>query len=188
MASFLLPVIVMAVLLPWQGHGWGYRYVHPALGSVVLLACYGFAKIQQANLSIRRPLILTSAVAAVLLVVHGAMAASVIRPYAQLREELSAMNADVVIVDTEAAPFGQDLVVNDFDLANRPKLLIAKLVTPADVRELCKRGTIGFFDGPRLAPLRAIYTDRPPRAASLRIQSLHATAVLDGCRVTAHAQ
>jgi hypothetical protein len=185
--SFLLPVVVMAVLLPWQGHGWGYRYVHPAVGSVVILACYGFAKIEQANLSLQRPLIVTTAVAAVLLVVHGAMASSMIRPYTQLREELAAMDADVVIVDSEAAPFGQDLVVNQFDLANRPKLLIAKLVTPSVIRALCKRGSIGFYDGPRLAPLRAIYTERPPRPASLRIQSLHATAVLDGCRITAHA-
>src|ERR1700733_5369488 len=39
--SLLLPVCVMALIMPWQGHGFGYRYVHGVIGVAILLAVYG---------------------------------------------------------------------------------------------------------------------------------------------------
>ena len=40
--GFLLPIPVMFMLLPWQGHGWGYRYLHGVAGNAFLLAGYGW--------------------------------------------------------------------------------------------------------------------------------------------------
>src|SRR5205085_7955168 len=40
-AGILLLFLAMLVLLPWQGHGWGYRYLHGFLGSLCLLAGHG---------------------------------------------------------------------------------------------------------------------------------------------------
>lgn len=183
-AGLLLPILFLAIVLPWQGHGWGYRYVHPVLGNAILLACYGFHRIETSGLSLRRPLILTTAAAALLLVVHGVMAARLAAPYAQLRNELATIDADVVIVDTGGAPFGPDVVVNRFDLSNRPKFLIAKLVKVEDIPELCRHSSIGFFDGPRMRPLLTAFTDRSQRKTSDEAKALRAAAIASGCRIT----
>ena len=59
--SFLLTVAAMTILLPFQGHGWGYRYVHGVLGSCCLLACYGWVALESRGLSPRRMLAWTTA-------------------------------------------------------------------------------------------------------------------------------
>ena len=41
-AGILLTLVAMLLLLPWQGLGWGYRYLHGLLGSMALLAGYGW--------------------------------------------------------------------------------------------------------------------------------------------------
>jgi len=38
--GLVLTTAAMFVLLPYQGHGWGYRYLHGLLGSAVLLAAW----------------------------------------------------------------------------------------------------------------------------------------------------
>ena len=183
-AGLLLPIIVLAIILPWQGHGWGYRYVHPVVGNAILLACYGFHRIEKSGLSLRRPLILTTAAAGLLLVVHGVMAARLAAPYTQLRKELAAIDADVVIVDTVGAPFGTDVVVNRFDLSNRPKFLIAKLVKVGDIPNLCRHSSLAFFDGPRMAPLMKAFTGRPQKETSDKAKELRAAAMASGCQIS----
>lgn len=184
-AGLLLPILFFAIALPWQGHGWGYRYLHPVLGNAILLACYGFYRIEKSGLSLRRTLILTTAAAGLLLVVHGVMAARLAAPYAQLRQELAAIDADVVIVDTAGAPFGTDIVLNRFDLSNRPKLLIAKLVKSEDIPQLCEHSSLGFFDGPRMEPLVKAFTSRSQRKTTDKAKTLRAVAMASGCRISA---
>ena len=181
--SFILPVIAMAILLPWQGHGYGYRYVHPALGSAILLACYGFRRAEASGLALQRPIIITTALAVTLLPLHAWMAWRVAAPFAQVRNELAAVPADVVIVDTERVPFGQDVVFNRFDLSNRPKLLIADLVRPDDLGDLCKRWRIAFFDAPRLAPIAILFGTRVPSTPSPRARELRGAANKLHCHV-----
>ena len=182
-ASFLLPVVVMAILLPWQGHGWGYRYVHPVLGNAVLLACYGFHRLQQSGLSIRRPLAITSTLAIGLIAVHAWMAAQVVRPFAQIRDHLADIPADIVIVDTEQVVFGQDVVFNRPDLSNRPKLFIAALVKPSQVPALCALGTVAFADGPRFAPLAHLFGHPVPVGSSAEARALRTAAERADCRI-----
>lgn len=182
-ASFLLPIVVMAFLLPWQGHGWGYRYVHPVLGNAVLLACYGFHRLQQNGLSLRRPLAITTGAAVALLALHAWMAAQFVQPFVQIRDQLAAIDADAVIVDTDQVPFGQDVVVNRFDLSNRPKLLIATLLKPEDLPKLCSMGTIAFFDGPRMTGLSRLFNARPPVRPSPDARALHSAAEAANCHI-----
>jgi len=179
--GFVLPVVVMAVILPWQGHGWGYRYVHQVLGNAILLACYGFRRLETNGLSMRRPLIVSSAMALVLLPLHGWMAERVAAPFVRIHDELASIPADVVIVDTEVVPYGQDVVGNRFDLSNRPKLLIAALVKPADLLALCKRSTIVFYDSRRMAPIAQLFGMPPPKGASPQVRRLRELAKNAGC-------
>ncbi|MCH8614784.1 hypothetical protein LZ016_01505 [Sphingomonas sp. SM33] len=182
-ASFLLPIIVLALILPWQGHGWGYRYVHPVLGNAILLACYGFHRMESRGLSLQRPLLVTTALAVVLLPLHAWMASKVVTPFAQISERLAAIPADVVIVDTQIAPFGQDVVFNSFDLSNRPKRLIAKLVKPEALAELCQSKSIAFFDGAEMAPLAHLFHTVAPKAPSPEALALREEAMRLNCRV-----
>jgi hypothetical protein len=181
--SFVLTILVMAVLLPWQGHGWGYRYVHPALGSAIILACFGFRSLEARGVSIQRPLLIASAAAVALLPLHAWMASRVVAPFVQIHDELAAIPADAVIVDTETVPFGQDVVYNRFDLSNRPKLMIGVLVKPANLAGLCGRSSIAFYDAPRMAPLARMFGANVPKQPSPHLRRLRAIANDLHCRV-----
>jgi hypothetical protein len=88
----------------------------------------------------------------------------------------------VVIVDTDQVPYGQDTVINKYDLSNRPTLLVAVLLKPADLSAICKRSSIAFFDAPRLAPLARGFRI-PVLGPSPEITRLHETARAIGCRI-----
>ena len=179
----LLPIVVIAILLPWQGTGWGYRYLHPVLGNVILLACYGYERLQSGGQSIRRALVLTTTAALVLLALHAWMASRLISPFVQIREELEATSAHAVIVDSWDVPFAEDVVFNRFDLANRPILLLAHLVEPQDVRRLCKRATIAFYEAPRFAPAAKLFGSPIPKTPSPTARALMEVAEDVDCRV-----
>ena len=181
-ASFVLPIIVLAILLPWQGHGWGYRYVHPAMGSAIILGCFGYRHLETKGLSMGRPLMIASALATIVLPVHAWMAARLVRPFVQMHAELTAIHADAVIVDTDV-PLGHDVVYNRFDLTNRPKLLIGFYVKPEDLGRLCRNSTIAFVDAWRLAPISTMFGHTVPKEASPYMLELRKTANRLNCRV-----
>jgi hypothetical protein len=181
-ASFILPIIVLFFLLPWQGHGWGYRYVHPAMGSAIILACFGYRHLEMKSVSVRRPLMIASALAAVLLPLHAWMAARMVRPFVQIHAELTAIPADAVIVDTDV-PLGNDVVYNRYDLSNRPKLLIGFFVKPEDLGQLCRHSTIAFVDARRLAPISTMFGSAVPMKAAPHMLELREAARRLGCRV-----
>ena len=181
--SFVLPIVVMAIILPWQGHGWGYRYLHPVLGNAILLACFGFRKIEKSGLSLRRPLIITTAIAVLILPLHALMAARVAQPFADVRKELAEIPADVVIVDIDGVPYGQDVVFNRFDLSNRPRLLIASLLKPDDLPGLCRRSTIAFYYASELAAMADLFGAPIASGPSPRARRLHHAAAAARCRI-----
>lgn len=181
--GFMLPIVIMALILPWQGHGWGYRYVHPVLGNAILLACYGFRRLETQGWSLRRPLIVTTPIAVLLVPLHAWMAANIAKPFVEIRRALAIMPADLVIIDTQAVPYGQDVVLNRFDLSNRPILLISSLLRPDDLPALCARYSISFYDGPKMAPLAQLFWMAPPKAPSVEQIILHERAAKVACRV-----
>jgi hypothetical protein len=183
--GFALPVVLIAILLPWQGHGWGYRYLHPVLGNAVLLACFGWRRLAQGGLSMRQPFVITTAAALILLPIHAAMAARLVLPSAQIHSELMAIDADVVIVDTELSPFGSDVVFNSPDLSQRPKLLLADLTQPESVAILCRNSTIAFVDAPKLSSLNRFYGWPEPTVSTPQFRRLYEIARQSNCRTTA---
>ncbi len=180
---FLLPIVVLAIILPWQGHGWGYRYLHPVIGNAILLACYGLQRLKNAGLTIRRPLIVSTVAAVLLVAVHGWMAARIAAPFVQIRHDLANIPADVVIVDSQTVPYVQDVVLNKFDLSNRPILLLGSLLRPEDLPQICKRATIAFYGGPRLAPIARVLRTPIPSAPSAEFAKLRGAAQRMGCRI-----
>lgn len=42
LGGLVLAILLFTIVLPFQGHGWGYRYLHPYLGSFALLGGFGY--------------------------------------------------------------------------------------------------------------------------------------------------
>jgi hypothetical protein len=179
----VLPIAVMAVLLPWQGHAWGYRYLHPVLGNVILLACYGYKTLEAGPLSLRRPFAVTTAVAVGLLGVHAWMAAQLTAPFVQARNELDLLPADVVIADAATVPFAEDVVFNRFDLSNRPILLLADKLDSDDLPAICKLSSIAFYGAQNFKRISEMFVWRDPTEPTAHARALRKQAEALNCRI-----
>jgi hypothetical protein len=176
-----LPVLAMAVLLPYQGHGWGYRYVHGVIGNACLLGAYGWRWLEARGLSFRGPLLWTSAATFLAaLPAHAFLAHRMVEPFAAAQRSIANARADVVVVDDEAAPFAADLVINPPDLSDRPTRLRGSALEPEDMAALCRRGTMRFFAGAELHPIGALF-HRPAVAPTEHLRALAAAARREGC-------
>src|SRR6185312_940642 len=153
LAGVVLTVAAMAFLLPYQAMGWGYRYLHGLIGSCALLAAYGWREAAE------RRGVRSFVSAASLVTVFGSIpfltwqATAFVRPYARVNRMIDGIRADMVVVNTYGPAFRIDEVRNSPDLGNRPLRLAANKLRPADVRELCSRGTIAFVDVPQMQAL-----------------------------------
>ena len=180
--SFLLPIPVMLILLPYQGHGWGYRYLHGVIGNACLLACYGWVALEAQGLPLRRALIWTTAVTfLVVMPVRAMMVHRMVGAFAGVNSIIDKSHAQFAIVDNTAAPFSDDLVLNRPDLSNRPLRLWASALRGSDMAELCAQGSVAFVAMPTLKPISDFFETgerRSPHLAELR-----KTAAQAGCEI-----
>lgn len=140
-----LTFVAMLVLLPSQGFGWGYRYLHGHIGSLCLLAGYGWQSIAEER---RRGFVLVAASAATLLIMLPVQLKGA-HDYTASRASAYALvaraPADVVVV----VPFEDmydGLVRNLPDLGNRPKVMDMRDLTAAQLAGLCARYRVALFD------------------------------------------
>jgi hypothetical protein len=146
LAGVILTIAAMAFLLPYQAIGWGYRYLHGLIGSCALLAGYGWR--EAAGRRGVRSFVTAATLVTVLLSVPVLtwQASAFVRPYARVNRMIDGIKADMVVVNTYGPAFRIDEVRNRPDLGNRPLRLAANELTPADIRDLCSRGTVAFVD------------------------------------------
>jgi len=157
LGEIALMVAFVGLVLPYQGHGWGYRYLQPCQGSVALLAGMGYRQLRQemprrADGTIIVLTLLTMFGSIPLLL---AQARAFTRPHVLLDRAIAARPGDFVLVDTEQrtpttdgrwAINAVDEVRNDPDLTNRPLRLSSRAMSPAMVAALCRRGTVSVVD------------------------------------------
>lgn len=187
-ASFVLPILVTGVLLPWQGYGWGYRYVHPVLGCLILLGGYGWQVLETRRIDLRPVMLRTSGLAfLVIFPIYAATAHRIVSPLVQLHREFASTHADILIIDTGAAPYADDLVFNLPDLSNRPRTLLANSLKPRDLAAVCALGSIAFVPGPRLARVAELFSDKPLRAPTPEMAALMRQARAARCRLVPSA-
>lgn len=179
--GIVLPIMVMALILPWQGHGWGYRYLHPVLGNACLLAGYGWRRAEAAGLDISRAVRWASIASIALLPVHGVMAYRLVAAQAVPDLAIARMAVDVVVIDD--APFSGNLVHNAPDLTNRPIRLGGVALRPVDMAQVCAGQTIAFIDAPALNTLSLYYARARAAAPTGHQQALYRAARAAGCRV-----
>lgn len=147
-AGVLLTVAVMTILLAFQGHGWGYRYLHGLLGNLCLLATYAWFRLQdrgEGRRALRAAFVAALAVSLALLPARAWLAARFTRPFRQADAAISRIDADVVLVAAPHHIYTVDLVRNDPLLTNRPKRLTPFLLSDVQLDTLCRRYRVAIF-------------------------------------------
>jgi hypothetical protein len=143
-AGLLLTTVAMMVLLPYQGHGWGYRYFHGLLGSVAILGAYGWRHANDRRMA-DTLLVVGSAVTIGLTTPFLLRQAyDFIQPNAVMDAKISHMNVDFVVLDDRNSYFVQDLVRNNPFLINRPLRFSGRHLTAPMLDNLCRSGSVGF--------------------------------------------
>ena len=145
-AGIILTLAAMMILLPWQGLGWGYRYLHGLIGNFCLLAGYGW--LATAGEGRRRHFALAAGIAASLLVMipmQLKFAYDYVSPRTRASALIAAAPVDVVIV-VPAEDLFDDQIRNSPDLSNRPLVMDLRRLDPEQIRLLCSRYRVGLFD------------------------------------------
>jgi hypothetical protein len=177
----LLTLVATFFGTPTQTHGWGYRYLHGLMGSICLLAAWGWARLAdrltpQQRTTATGGLALACAISLLVLVPYRSWEAwSFVHPFAAANAAIQSSKADVVVIDHESDDVLFDkgtLTRNDPFLVRGPKVMALVDMDGDMVRELCANHAVAIFDGhaaraygldivpwredPGLAPLRTI--------------------------------
>jgi hypothetical protein len=160
-------IAVVFAIMPYQGHGWGYRYLHGYLGTLALLATLGWVRAADAMTPERRRAAGVAFAAfavlsaAVLLPWRAVQARGFIRPWAEAEAAIErAEDVEVVIVDAAGMFFAADLVRNDPWLTNAPKAMDLVVMREAHIRAVCARYSVAVFDKESGSGLRPVVYPR----------------------------
>ncbi|HET9629202.1 MAG TPA: hypothetical protein VFP14_06925 [Novosphingobium sp.] len=182
--GIVLLLVTMTILLPPQGHGWGYRYLHGLIGSCCLLAGYGWKWLAaRRGAPVRAMQVATLVSVLVLLPLHTAMVRGFLVPFAQARAAVARTPADVVVFDTGQIPFDSNFVVNRADLSNRPLVMLGDMLTPQGAAALCPGRTLAFTNAAEFADVATYYEVAPASGMSLHQRALMRAVQQAGCRV-----
>ncbi len=179
--GFVLSAVALFVILPHQGHGWGYRYWHGLLGSAVLLAAFAWGRLSEGiGAAGRRAANAVFAIAAavslfVLLPLRASQVHAFVHPYARAWAAIASTPAQVVIVDPVRAWYAADLVRNDPWLRRAPRVFDIRELSGTQLAALCRAYSVQLFDaadarafGIKAASLSADDADLPPAPDRLR--------------------
>lgn len=185
--GLVLTIMVMLVLIAYQGHGFGYRYLHGLIGSAALLAAFGWRelgdRLPQARTVLLRSLVLG---AVVIMPMQAWFGHFYYQAYAKTDQRIAASPADYVLIGGEDASFSADLVINRPDLANRPIRLLAEFAPdPAALaRLLCKPGvTVALPSRHFFSAIDQHFGTEPSEQPDTRIRQLTPVLQAAGCRV-----
>ena len=152
LAGVLLTFAVMCLLMPYQGHGWGYRYLHGLIGNLALLAGLGWiaatsGATARERAAMRAGLFLSSAFSLlVLLPAHLESARALTEPYARADAALRQAKSDIVLIDKTGMRYGSDFARNDPFMRERPIRLALDKLSDVDLATLCARYSVQLFD------------------------------------------
>lgn len=184
--GIILTIFAMAVLLPYQGHGFGYRYLHGLIGNAILLAIYGWRSIAKtAEIRKWRGLMWRTTVAGgfALLPVQGWMAYSFYAAPAEVSDRIDKIDADFAIIGAGDTRDAFDLIYNPPALDRRPVRLLRQAMDLGAIRDICANApTVAFVGNEVLQPLADYY--RTGTTDEMRANAQMApTLAAAGCRV-----
>ena len=139
-AGLVLTAISMAALLPYQGHGFGYRYFHGLIGNAILLAIYGWKTLGDEQGKWRTLLLRTTAAGAVVMLpLQALMAHQFYAPSAQVFASIDRVDADYAVIGRKDVPTSGDMVLNPPGLTRRPVRLIRDELNAGAIAAICAR-------------------------------------------------
>ncbi len=181
-ASIALSLLPYPILMPDQGHGWGYRYLHGLIGNLALLGTAGWLALARqpdaARLRLRAATLgLLAATAVALVPLRAAQISDLVGRHAAASARISSMPAELVIVDDIGALAGRDLTRNAPLGVAEPVGLSLRPLPAGLVERLCDRFRVAAFTradaagfGLVLTPLDAmnrLFPDYPERREAL---------------------
>lgn len=143
----------LAVLV-YQGHGWGYRYLHGLIGAFCLLGGFGWMRLSgPEGWRSLKPLWLSLAFA----LLSGAFltleAHDFVKPYARAHQMAKSVDADIVLVDTRGGVFIQDIIRVEDGRLDRPILMDLDFVRQPTLKHLCDTYKVRIYDWKHFLPL-----------------------------------
>ncbi|WP_408589304.1 hypothetical protein [Novosphingobium sp.] len=170
--SCALTLAVFTVILPYQGYGYGYRYLHALLGNMILLAVFGWQAIAADKPRWRTVLMATTfGTVVVVLPLQAMMARDFTRPWAQISQRIDRVDADYVVIGSLDVPFSHDLVVNAPWLDRKPVRLLRDEIDRPLITSLCAAHPRVVLAGDGLLAPVAQYL--MPQAGPLHIAARH---------------
>ena len=149
--GIVIAALSSLVLVPGRHDGWGYALLHGHLGSLILLAVFGWVQLATGKPHLRAELNRAVGLCCVvmLLIAMPLRAVQVDRvtsaASASIRH-IQQIDRDVVVVDLAGIWFGQELVRNDPFLQQRPKIVGMQMLTADELRALCNAYTVAVVD------------------------------------------
>ncbi len=178
-------ILVMAVILPYQGFGFGYRYLHGLIGNCILLAVYGWKSLGARRSEWRTPLLIASTASIlIILPLQLWMSHQFYAPAARVDRQIASITADYAIVGKDDAPFADDLVHNSPSLDTRPVRLIAEEMDPSLIRSLCRmRPHVALIGDRTFDGMNSYYGVRSGDPATRQNAIIAPRLTAAGCRV-----
>ena len=175
-AGIALTLLAMFLLSPFQGHGWGYRYLHGLVGSFCLLAGYGWIRATPGGdrASSGSPMLafVGASLFSVLIAVpvHAAQVRALIAPSMAADRAIASADVDIVLIDDDGVQQGHDFVRNDPFLRNRPLTLYVWFLERGQLELLCGRYRLALFGREHIARFGLFPTPDPMAERSRRLR------------------
>ena len=187
LAGVLVPLALMVAILPYQGHGFGYRYLHGVLGNVALLGAYGWRRLAPWHARVRPALLVGAGLSAlVALPLQAMFTHRLYAAFAHTSAAISASGADYAIIGADDAPLALDLVANPPDLGNRPVRLSNGDIADIDAlaARICHPGvSVALPTDDLFSEINATFHTAPGGQANGRLAAQSSLFADAGCRV-----
>lgn len=184
--GIVLTIYAMTIIMPYQGHGFGYRYLHGLVGNCILLAVYGWKSLRD-NHSKWRALLLRASAAGIVVVMplQAWMAHAFYAPAAGISARINTRAADYAIIGPDDVPFAKDLVYNPPRLDRRPVRLRRDKIDWQLTKAICaKHAVIALVGDGTLEPIDAYYGFVHSTRADPADKALARVLTESGCRVS----
>ena len=152
-AGIVIMTLFAFVLIPYQGHGWGYRYWHGLIGNFVLIATAGYVWLTDRAREKTFGVVMVAALVSIMVVLplRALQVSSFVAPYERAAQAIGRAKMGAVIVDRSDHSFTSDLVRNDPFLRKAPLILDLLQLKDEQIRMLCARGPVGYFGAQQAA-------------------------------------
>jgi hypothetical protein len=173
-----LSIIPYLLLMPSQGHGWGYRFLHPLLANFALIAVHGWVCLRSRVSSEFRVQFAGGLCAATILFAAVSFPArmnqaySINHPFATAAKYIRTLDTDIVLIDSKSIWFGNDFIRNDPLLRNRPKIMAADQLDDKSLAILCGNRDVILIGFHELATFGVDYIPALAEEEELRRRNL----------------